>query len=76
MPRSHPPYAPEYRRRIIELARSGRKIDELAASSSPRPTPSANGSSRQSSTLGPGFPVVVNGNGRLGIQASSARYKP
>ena len=30
MPRSHPPYAPEYRRRIIELARSGRKIDELA----------------------------------------------
>jgi transposase len=30
MPRSHPPYAREYRRRIIELARSGRKIDELA----------------------------------------------
>jgi transposase len=30
MPRTHPPYAPEYRRRIIELARSGRKIDELA----------------------------------------------
>ena len=24
MPRSHPPYAPEYRRRIIELARPGR----------------------------------------------------
>jgi transposase len=30
MPRSHPAYALEYRRRIIELARSGRKIDELA----------------------------------------------
>jgi transposase len=30
MPRSHRPYAREYRRRIIELARSGRKIDELA----------------------------------------------
>ena len=30
MPRSHPPYAPEYRRRIIELARAGRSINELA----------------------------------------------
>jgi transposase len=30
MPRTHPPYAPEYRRRIIELARAGRSIDELA----------------------------------------------
>jgi hypothetical protein len=30
MARSHPPYAPEYGRRIVELARSGRKIDELA----------------------------------------------
>jgi len=30
MPRSHPPYAPEYRRRIIELARAGRWLKELA----------------------------------------------
>jgi len=30
MPRTHPPYALEYRRRIVELARSGRKVDELA----------------------------------------------
>jgi transposase len=30
MPRSHRPYAPEYRRRIIELARAGRSIKELA----------------------------------------------
>ena len=30
MPRSRPPYAPEYRRRIIELARAGRSIKELA----------------------------------------------
>src|SRR6202022_2736568 len=29
MPRTHPPYAPEYRRRIIELARSGRPIAQL-----------------------------------------------
>jgi transposase len=30
MPGTHPPYALEYRRRIVELARAGRKIDELA----------------------------------------------
>ena len=30
MPRTHPPYAPEYRRRIIELARGGRGITALA----------------------------------------------
>src|ERR1700726_4783439 len=30
MPRTHPPYAPEYRRRIIELARTGRPIAQLA----------------------------------------------
>jgi transposase len=30
MPRTHPPYAAGYRRRIIELARSGRPIAQLA----------------------------------------------
>jgi transposase len=30
MPRTHPRYAPEYRRRIIELARTGRPIAQLA----------------------------------------------
>jgi transposase len=30
MPRTHPPYAPEYRGRLVELARAGREIDELA----------------------------------------------
>lgn len=30
MPRSHPPYPAEFRRRMVELVRSGRKIDELA----------------------------------------------
>ena len=30
MPRSHSPYAPEYRRRIVELARAGRSLKELA----------------------------------------------
>jgi transposase len=30
MPRTHPPYAAEYRRRIVELARAGRSIEQLA----------------------------------------------
>lgn len=30
MPRTHPPYASEYRRRIIELVRAGRSVDQLA----------------------------------------------
>lgn len=30
MPRTHQPYAAEYRRQIIELARAGRSINELA----------------------------------------------
>jgi transposase len=30
MPRTHPPYAPEYRGRIIELARTGRPMAQLA----------------------------------------------
>jgi transposase len=30
MPQSHPRYAPEYRQRIIELARAGRSLSELA----------------------------------------------
>ncbi len=29
MPRTHRPYATEYRRRVVELARAGRKIDEM-----------------------------------------------
>ena len=30
MPGTHPRYAPEYRQRIIELARAGRSVSELA----------------------------------------------
>jgi len=30
MPQSHRPYPSEYRRRIVELARAGRSINELA----------------------------------------------
>ena len=30
MPRSHPPYPPEYRQHIVELVRSGRTPEDLA----------------------------------------------
>jgi transposase len=30
MPRSHPPYAPEFRRRMVELVRSGWSPEELS----------------------------------------------
>jgi transposase len=35
LPRTHQPYAPEYRRRIIELARAGRNVNELASEFEP-----------------------------------------
>ena len=30
MPRTHPPYPPEYRQQIVELVRAGRSPEELA----------------------------------------------
>jgi transposase len=30
MPETHPPYPPQYWRRIVELARAGRRVNELA----------------------------------------------
>ena len=30
MPKSHPPYAPEFRRQMVELVRAGRSPEELA----------------------------------------------
>ena len=30
MPKSHPPYPPEFRRRLVELVRAGRNPEELA----------------------------------------------
>jgi transposase len=30
MPKSHPPYPPEYKRRLVELVRAGRNPEELA----------------------------------------------
>lgn len=30
MPKSHPPYAPEFRRRMVDLVRSGRTSEELS----------------------------------------------
>jgi transposase len=30
MPKSRPPYAPEFRRRMVDLVRAGREPEELA----------------------------------------------
>ena len=35
MPQTHPPYPPEFRQRIVELARAGRTVQELAAEFEP-----------------------------------------
>lgn len=35
MPRSHPPYAPEFRRQMVELVRSGRTPEELSCEFEP-----------------------------------------
>lgn len=35
MPTSRPPYPPEFRRQIVELARAGRSVPELAAEFEP-----------------------------------------
>jgi transposase len=52
MPRTHPPYAPEYRRRIIELARAGRSIDQLAREFEPTANAIRKWVSRQRSMKG------------------------
>lgn len=35
MPKSHPPYPPEFRRQMVELVRAGRTPNELAAEFEP-----------------------------------------
>ena len=35
MPKSHPPYPPELKRRLVELVRAGRNPEELAAKFEP-----------------------------------------
>jgi transposase len=37
MPKSHARYAPEYRRRMVELVRAGRSPDDLAKEFEPIP---------------------------------------
>jgi transposase len=49
MPRTHWPYAPKYRRRIVELARSGRPIEQLAREFEASANAIRNGSSRPDS---------------------------
>jgi len=49
MPKTHPPYAPEYRRRTIELARTGARLRNYPVSSRLQPMRSDNVSSRPDS---------------------------
>ena len=46
MARKHPPYAPEFRRQMVELVRAGRTPEELAKEFDPRHRRSATGSRR------------------------------
>jgi transposase len=38
MPKSRPPYPPEFRRQIVEMVRAGRAVEELAAEYEPTAT--------------------------------------
>ena len=46
MPGTHEPYPPEFRRRMVELVRPGRSVEEWRGSSSPQRVRSGTGSSR------------------------------
>ena len=52
MPKNHAPYAAEYRRRLVELARAGRPIQQLAREFEPTANRYGNGSSRLRSMRG------------------------
>ena len=52
MPKSHPPYPPEFRRRMVELVRAGRKPEALPRSLSPRHSRSTTGLPRPTVTRG------------------------
>jgi len=56
MPKSHRPYAPEFRQRIIELVRKGRTPEELARQFEPSArdagNPVANGAQPGSGAVG------------------------
>jgi transposase len=57
MPKSRPPYPAEYRRRIIELARVGRSVNELAREFEP----SANAIRYWLKQAGLNWPATANG---------------
>ncbi len=46
MPRARNPYPPEFREQIVALARAGRSVEDLAASSNPARRRFTAGSSR------------------------------
>ncbi len=46
MPKTHPPYSPEFRRQIVDLVRAGRDPADLAREFEPTAMRSATGLSR------------------------------
>ena len=50
MPRTRPPYSPEFRRRMVELVRAGRTPEELARKFEPSADAIRNWASRRTGT--------------------------
>ncbi len=64
MPKSRPPYPPEFRQRIIELVRKGRTPESLAEQFDRPLRPSVTGWPR---------PTATPGSGRMASRPTSAR---
>ena len=63
MPKTRPPYAPEFPQQMIELVRSGRDPTDLACEFEPSAPPSATGSPRLTAAMagarrGPRSPML------------------
>jgi len=83
MPKSHPPYAPEVRRQMVELVRSGRTPEELSRELSQRRKRSGIGCAKPNGMLAAvmmGFPeaeradVFIGGNRQSSIQTCRRRH--
>jgi transposase len=64
MARKHPPYAPEFRRQMIELVRGGRGPEELAKEFEPSAQAIRTGSRRPSVTRAVGRRTARSASGR------------
>ena len=51
MPKSHPPYSPEFRRQMVELVRAGRSPEDLAREFEPTAQSIGNWVARETGTI-------------------------